>query len=411
MSEALDSQPNDTAQHESADMLTMQAQLEQLKAENAELKQQVEGLTQQVGELVELLRSKEATAHSSSEAPEASKTEKTPDEAANGVLDTDDLAEFRKLLADEDAQNAYVPKHRAENTDEDSPIADAIQAERGESSEVALEGESLEEYEARQPGRHTSGQLNNPSDRMQAIINGTALPTSEASAAQTGESNPSDRMQAIIDAAGSSEGEPTIPRSRGQRVRDALRQPDAVVAAWAAGRAERQAGETDPGQSKTRRRLSKAALFLVGAGIGAGATYLRFRGQEVPASGSGLDLQQVLPGSVIEGGGSGNSGTTNGGTGGAGHDQLRTVRVNSGDGEIKVTQHILEQAGIHVNASDAERIGRMADVDLLVGDKNYDDASSALNRIGGAAGVYKIRPDSADALVQAADRLGFKRAS
>ena len=52
------------------------------------------------------------------------------------------------------ATEAYDPKHRAENQDEDSPIFDELKQEFGQSKQSAHEGEILEEYEARQAGRH-----------------------------------------------------------------------------------------------------------------------------------------------------------------------------------------------------------------------------------------------------------------
>jgi len=65
-----------------------------------------------------------------------------------------DQAELNKQLDDE--VDSYVPKHRAEYQDEESPIYDELKNEQEGDHAGVKEGESLEEYEARQPGKHRS---------------------------------------------------------------------------------------------------------------------------------------------------------------------------------------------------------------------------------------------------------------
>jgi len=93
----------------------------------------------------------------STQEDEVSKARKSQ-KASVDEFDQNDSEALRKILAEEDEKVSYVPKHGAEHVDEDSPIFDKIVDENGESHRVAREGESLDEYEARQlvkdGGRH-----------------------------------------------------------------------------------------------------------------------------------------------------------------------------------------------------------------------------------------------------------------
>lgn len=315
---------------------------------------------------------------------------KNSEKISEDEFDQNDMAELRKKLDAEDAAGEHKPKHRAEFSDEDTPLFDAVKSDLGQSEESAHEGESQEEFEARQPGRHSSA-----ADRMRVIAAGGTPSAEESSAA--------DRMRQI---AGSSEEESdeetSSRRGRLRRLRDIATPTGASAAAtaWAANREYRR-NNAEQGRSGRARKLGWLAAGLVAGGA---ITYLRFKGHDVPHGGTHGTLD---PGDALKNlppaDGTGTEGLP------PAQEIIKSIRVNPGDGEIKVTQHILDQMGIHVNATDAQRIGEHAHVDLLVGDRNYDDASSVLNRVGGNPGVYNIRPGSVEALVQSAKDLGLDK--
>lgn len=329
----------------------------------------------------------EASVETGADEEEPKKSEKTSDDE----FDQNDMAELRKKLDTEDAKEEYKPKHRAEFADEDTPLFDAVKNDLGQSEEVARENESQEEFKARQPGRHSSA-----ADRMRVIAGGGS-PSAESEPSAT------DRMRQIANGGSEEESSEETPRrGRLRRLRDAATPVglSAEAAAWAANREYRR----NNAEHSRGGRARKLGWFAAGLVAGGAITYLRFKGHDVPESGT--------HGALDPGDGLGNIPPVDGtGTGPEAPVQevIKSIRVNPGDGEIKVTQNILDQMGIHVNAADAQRIGEHAHVDLLVGDRNYDDTGSTLNRVGSGPGVYSIRPGSVEALVQSAKDLGLDR--
>lgn len=305
---------------------------------------------------------------------QARKSEKVSDDE----FDQNDMDELRKKLDAEDAAEEYKPKHRAEFADEDTPLFDSVKRDLGQSDESAREDESKDEFEARQPGRHAK--------------------TGAADLEILDEDGDGKKVDAkdleILE-----EDTPADKDASGIRVRDWLRHPLASAGGAMAGAKAERSGENN---DRSRRKKRLAGFILFGSAIGGGLLMMKGHNPfdhsthgvldniptvpEVPPAGTG---PQVPPAEGI--------------------DIIKSIRVNPGDGEIKVTQSILEQMGIHVNAADAQRIGEHAHVDLLLGDHNYDDASSTLNRVGGGPGLYNIRPGSVEALVQSAKDLGLDK--
>lgn len=186
--------------------------------------------------------------------------------------------------------------------------------------------------------------------------------------------------------------------------------------AAAAARAEARAN----GELKNNRRWIIGGVLAAAAFAGT-ALWLQSRGHDASAmnpnqggggsggSGGGLDLYKTTPhpneGALPNGPLRGYE-INNAGNHGAAASEW--VRVKPGDGEIRVTQTILDNHGITVDAKAAQRIGEHAGVDLLQRDSNYDDAQSTLNRIGGRPGKYRTQPNAAQALIDAAHELGYK---
>ncbi len=206
------------------------------------------------------------------------------------------------------------------------------------------------------------------------------------------------------------EGEerPAQARSRRERAADWVRHPfaraSAEMTARAANRQYEQSQLTEQERDKKdRRRRLLGGFVLFGGALGAAGLLLaknHFGGGSAGAGNSGGTFwQDILP--PID-----QIDIKDGGTGST-QSVIETVRVNHGDGEIMVTQNILDQLGIHVDVDTAQKIGEHAGVDLLVGDNNYDDTASTLNRIG-APGEYKLQPGAADALLKAARELGVQ---
>lgn len=185
-------------------------------------------------------------------------------------------------------------------------------------------------------------------------------------------------------------------------------------AARATARAEARAN----GESSVDRRAAIAGLVATAAVVGT-AIYFARRGEESPITGTqggtgvedgvndNLNGSHKRPAPEVNDNLNGSHGLEDRLAEEAAAEMMpEKVTVHEGDGEIKVAQSILAEMGIDVDTTEAERIAEQAGVDLLVGDKNYDDAASKLNRIGGQAGEYTIQPGAAEALKTAAQARG-----
>lgn len=196
-----------------------------------------------------------------------------------------------------------------------------------------------------------------------------------------------------------SEGEVShTPRSRTRRIRDSftLAGAGSEFSTWVATR------EKMSGRKKIAALLGGAALMAIFIG----------------AKAKGFDFDNPF-----------NNGDTPSRTGESGPDVLskpngtstvestptptpklvETVRVNPGDGEIKVTQRILENHGVHVDALQAQRIGESANVhDILKADASYVHSGSTMDRIGGT-GDFRVRNGVVDKLLASASKLGFRK--
>lgn len=197
------------------------------------------------------------------------------------------------------------------------------------------------------------------------------------------------------------EGE-TAARSRKEKVTDAILHPFASAAVWRDGRRAERNGRLMSRRERIIAIMGGAAVMAVGA-------IMTLKGHDVFSSGhgSGSGLKDLIGDSVHDAAKAAKKAADHAHDGnGVGSE---SIRVHAGDGEIKVTQHILDKHGVHVNATDAQHIGEKANVDLLVNDNNYDDAHSTLNRIGDKPGLYKVRNGSVEALLRTARKLGFRR--
>ena len=281
-----------------------------------------------------------------------------------------DQAELNKKLEEEDN---YRGKHRAESQDENTPIYDEVAHEHtgGSADDAGVkEGESLEEFEARQPGKHRRLSA----DDLELLpVDGVDMPLS----ADDLEMLPVDEE----------ESEVTAPqRSRLQRY----------------GTPNRLYHETKAWASTRERGVSRRTRILAmlgGAAIAAGTAYFLIKGHDIRSGhggGAGTGTtppnpthQPVIPGANV-------------------HHHVETVRVNPGDGEIKVTQHILADHGVRVNTTGAQQIGEHAGVhDILKGDDSYAHSGSTMDRIGDT-GKFKVRAGVKAKLLKAAKQLGYK---
>jgi len=128
----------------------------------------------------------------------------------------------------EEAPAAQAPKHRAEFSDEDTPLFEELKAEHAVADEAVRENESLEEYEARQPrepGRH---RRDVSTDELEAMLN--ASPATEQSQERDVSA---DELEAMLNAnvgegrlvgeftaAAAEQETPTVARSWRRRLRD-----------------------------------------------------------------------------------------------------------------------------------------------------------------------------------------------
>lgn len=262
----------------------------------------------------------------------------------------------------------YIPKHRA-NRDEESPIFDELKAEL-EGAGVK-EGESLEEFEARQPGKHSSTGAEDleilGADAAAGVADGTSVDDLE-----------------ILDTGTSA------TRSRTRRIRDILDPAGAGIAAeLSASVATRERGG----------RRGRIAAALGGAALLIGGGLLLFKGHD-PSAIKEVVTPDVTPPNVAD--------TPLPDGNGGGRDLVETVRVRPGDGEIKVTQSLLESNGVHVNTTEAQQIGEHANVhDILKGDASYAHSGSSMDRIG-RTGEFETRKGVVSKLLKAARQLGYK---
>ncbi len=361
---------------------------------------------------------------------DSSNPEITQLKAENAELRAE-LAEMRKTIAELTALRGDEPRIQIEegfNVDAEAEAAKARLAETAQvraqaaidaihSTDQARADKELLDSEGGRVARVTGDTFDAPAveqttqlsiaERMDAIRAQTGN-TGSSNRGLSGSDSIATRMNEIASTSPSPSESSTGARTNGFRgisSRDWLRNPLASVGGVLVARAEARARAEQESTSRGRVGRLMAGFVLFGGAIGGGL--LLMKGHDVLSHGGhsrgtkidGLSIKDLFPGD-------GSSKKTGGDGSG---DVLRTVRVNSGDGEIKVTQHILEQQGIHVSVADAQRIGEHANVDLLLRDSNYNDASSTLDRIGGRPGVYDIRPGSAEALVQSAKKLGLNQ--
>ncbi len=272
-----------------------------------------------------------------------------------------------------------APRHRAEYQDEENPIADEVAASLGMDGATVREGESLEEYEARQPGRHRAS---TGADELELIDTADATRSAdELEILKVDEPQATKRTW----------------RDRARRARRAAT-PNGLageMSAWAATRNER--GPRGRGY-KLARGLGVAAL-LTGGGL------LLLKGHDIFGGHSGggpkdipLDsvptvdtappVDAVPPIDAVP--------------------TVETVRVNPNDGEIKILQSILSNHGLKVDTTQAQQIGEHARLhDILKADNSYSHSGSTMDRIGNT-GRFAIKKNVVERALESAKELGIK---
>jgi len=255
--------------------------------------------------------------------------------------------------------------------------------------EPALENESQEEYEARHGVQPTSGEetpfTTSDQDELQERLSADDLEILDEEGNSA--SSSADDLEEI----------PVDRRSRLQRLRNALTPAGAAAeaSAWAATRRER-----NDGSERTKRQKMLAGFVLFGGAIAGGLLLMKghdiFSHSHGSHSGSGDHSGQnwwsdLLPKQQSTGGAT-----------------SETIRVNPGDGEIKVLQHILANHGVHVDTTQAQHIGEHANLhDILQSDHSYAHSGSSMDRIGDV-GTFKIRAGVVDKALASARELGIK---
>jgi hypothetical protein len=257
--------------------------------------------------------------------------------------------------AQSDKSEDDKPEEKSGDQKEGVSFFDQVAHDGGTSEDTgAQENESREEYEARQLGSRSASTDATDLEILEEANNSTKVTADDLE---------------IIDEDKSTE-------NTGIRVRDWLRHPLASASGSMTGLFGAQSSaRAERGGSSERRRMSRLSRGLGAAALLIGGGLLLMKGHDVfgdrGSNGGNNPFGDIFKDIPTDDGGHG--GNTDGGEGG--NEILTTVRVKPGDGEIKVTQSILEQQGIHVNTTDAQRIGEHANVDLLLRDNNYNDTS------------------------------------
>lgn len=321
-----------------------------------------------------------------------------------------------ETLVDKLQNDSYAPRHLGEYKDEaETLIYDELMAKhRAESTEEVSLGEGKSagfdvdaEIEAAK-SKLAEGAAHKEAEAL-AAINGTDQAKADrellnASEGKSGAKDDSDTgaselkilgTPSVVSASdlkilGGNDTQDVGRRNRTTRIRDALSPTGAVaeVGAWAATR------EKASRRNRIAAALGGAAIMIVGG-------LLLMRGHDV----SGLK-DAVTPDFTPPPDGTPPPGT--GGNGDGGRHLIETVRVRPGDGEIKVTQALLESNGVHVDVTQAQQIGEHAQVhDLLRGDSSYAHSGSTLDRIG-ETGQFEARKGIVSKLLKAAGQLGYK---
>ena len=314
----------------------------------------------------------EAIMDADSQEQMADETQETAEKAENEEVGTDE----------QEPEEAYAPRHRAESQDEETPLLDESSTKRDGDNGAAHEGESLEEYEARHGGRHRA---DTGADSLEE------LDESDDTGADDIEE---------LDENGANNGGETVTeyRTRGRRIRDAM----TPAGFWAEAKtlAESRRRERN-GRLMTRRERIAAAMGGAALLIGGGLLLMKH----------GHDVSALHHGNGGGNGGNNNSPPTlpNHNAGSNGGVTPESIRVHAGDGEIKIDQRLLARHGVHVNATEAQRIGEHAGVRPLIGEKPYDDPNSTLNRIGVKPGsVLRVGSDTVKKLLDSARQLGHR---
>ena len=313
----------------------------------------------------------EAIMDADSQEREADGTQEAAEKDQDEEVDTDE----------QEPEETYTPRHRAENQDEETPLFDELTAEQDTDDSAAREGESQEEYEARQPGRHRA---DTGADDLEELDEG-------------GDTGADDLEE--LDENSINNGETvTEYRTRGRRIRDAM----TPAGFWAEAKAVAESRRRERGGRlmSRRERIAVAmgsAAFLIGGGL-----LLMKHGHDVSAlhqgNSGGNGGNNNIPPTLPDHNTSSGSGVT-----------PESIRVHAGDGEIKIDQRLLARHGIHVNATEAQRIGEHAGVHPLMGEKPYDDPNSTLDRIGVKPGsVLRVGSDTVKKLLDSARQLGHR---
>jgi hypothetical protein len=400
-------------------------EIAQLKAENAELRSELAEMRKAIAELTAALRGEVPaqgfntdTEVDAAKARLSAEAQAKAQAAIDEIHSTDQAKADKALLDDSMGDLKIAPEQQALDAAE-KKSEKRSESELDQSYTVGLWRKLMEKDGASSDEGDRSSQVTGDTfhapaggesslvERMR-VIQGAESGDQAASQPSGSDGSLAARMNAIASASANSDVSAESNRSsrRGIRGRDWLRNPLASAGGVLNARAEaRTRAERDNGSDKSRRRRLLAGFVLFGGAVGGGL--LLMKGHDIFGHSNGGshnwigDIKDQIPTDPTDP-------TIRDPDDGKVTEALKTVRVNPGDGEIKVVQHILDQQGIHVDTIEAQRIGELANVDLLVGDNNYDDAQSTLDRIGAKPGAYKIRPGSAEALVEAAHELGIK---
>lgn len=316
---------------------------------------------------------------------------------------------------DEPQNDSYVPKRRGEYKDEtDTPIYDELMAKHraATAEEASADQTETTGFDVDAEVEATKAKLAEEAARKEAeavaAINGTDQARADRELLDSSKSTSSEEIddsdtgasdlkilgeQPVVSAEdlkllGGNSADSGSSRSGKKRIRDALTPAGAAaeVSAWAVTR------EKGGRRNRIAAALGGAAL-LIGGGL------LLLKGHD-PSVVKDVVTPDVTP--------TPDAPTPTPTGNGGGRDLIETVRVNPGDGEIKVAQSLLESNGVHVNATEAQQIGEHANVhDILKGDSSYAHSGSSMDRIG-KTGEFEARKGVVSKLLKAARQLGHK---
>ncbi len=241
--------------------------------------------------------------------------------ASSEVNDTAEESTAEDAVVEE-ASVAHTPKHRAEFSDEDTPLFEELKAEQVVADEAVRENESLEEYEARQPreaGRH---RRDVSADELEAMLN-------PASAEQSQERSVSaDDLEAMLNsnvgegrlvgeftaAAAAEQDTPTVARSWRRRLRD-MATPAGLAAELGrmSGSARERLGKRKKG------KLALGLLAVAAAGVGV-AVYAANRHNGGGSGGNGGNWLNDIMNNIGDAADKAKDAATDKPTGGGGHN-------------------------------------------------------------------------------------------